>query len=353
MGGKNKALALCAALAGLFFPNSGRAQDNRSPDRLYIYNWNYYVPDSIIKKFEEEYGVTVVYDTFDSEEDMYARIAAGGSGYDIVFSSQEYTAAMIRSGMLERIDKSMLPSLRNLDPGVLRKACYDSGMDYAVPYYFGAACIAVNTARVPQFKRSWSIFARGDLKGRMAMLDDMREVMGGALKFLGYSVNADNPAAIDDARDLINTEWKPNLYGFDTGASHRGYANGDFWVVQGYPEVIFEEIAHDARLLGDTAFFIPAEGGPSYIDSMSIPKDSKNPLLAHKFIDFIHRPEIYAEFTDCFRFPSAVNIPARSLKKEPPCIPEEDMLRTELKRGLGEALDYYAETWSNSIRTGR
>ena len=81
----------------------------------------------------------------------------------------------------------------------------------------------------------------------------------------------------------------------------------------------------------DTVFFIPREGGPSYIDSMSIPKGSKNTGLAHRFINFMHRPEIYAKFTDYYRYPSTLNIPARGLKKAPPCITEVDMLGTELK----------------------
>jgi spermidine/putrescine transport system substrate-binding protein len=346
-----RTLALCAAL-GLFFPASGRAGDNDDTNRLYIYNWYYYIPNSIIEKFEKEYGVTVIYDEFQSEEDMYARIAAGGSGYDIVFSSQEYTALMIGQSMFEGIDKSRIPNLQNLDPAVLQKAAYDPDMDYAVPYYFGAACIVVNTARVPNFKRSWSIFARGDLAYRMTMLDNMREVMGAALNFLGYSVNTKNPAEIDAARDLINTRWKPNLMKFDTEIFGKAYADGDLWVVQGYPEVVFDEIAHNAWLRKNTVFFIPPEGGPSYIDSMCILKGSQNIDLAHKFIDFIHRPEIYAEFTDFFNFPSTVNIPARSLKKEPPCIPEKDILGTEPQYDLGEALNYYNEAWLN-IRAGR
>ncbi|MDR1288309.1 MAG: extracellular solute-binding protein [Treponema sp.] len=344
-------LALCAAL-GLFFPALGRAMDNGGSYTLYIYNWPYYVPDSIIEKFEKEYGVTVVYDGFQSEEDMYARIAAGNPGYDIVFSSQEYTSLMISQGMFKRIDKSMMPNLQNLNPAVLRKAAHDPGMDYAVPYYFGAACIMVNTARVPQFERSWSIFAHGDLAGRMTMLDNMREVMGAALKSLGCSVNTKNPAEIKAAGDLINARWKPNLVKFDAETFGEAYADGDLWVIQGYLEAVFSETIHNAQLRKDTVFFIPPEGGPSYIDSMCILKGSQNIDLAHAFINFIHRPEIYAEFTDFFNFPSTVNIPARSLKKEPPCISERDILGTEPHYDLGEALNYYDEAWHN-IKAGR
>ena len=320
--------------------------------RLKIYNWTYYTPDSVIEKFEKEYNVKVVYDEFDSNENMYAKLKAGGAGYDIVFPSGDYVSIMIQEGMLERIDTTKLSNLNNIDPEVLRKATYDPGMEYSVPYYYGAAGIIVNTARVPDFEQSWSIFGRQDLRGRMTMLDDMREVMGDALAFLGYSVNTSNPAEIIAARNLINHSWKPNLVKFDAESFGKGYANGDFWVVQGYAEVVFEEIADNPRLIKDTFFFIPAEGGPAYLDSMCILKGSKNIDLAHKFIDFIHRPEIYAEFADVFGFPATANIPARQYKTGDSWYTAEELIKTELKDDLGPALDLYNDAWFNSIRIG-
>jgi spermidine/putrescine transport system substrate-binding protein len=339
-------------IAALAFPAAAFCGGRQDSDRLYIYNWTYYTPDSVIEKFEREYNVTVVYDEFASNEDMYAKIKAGGSGYDIVFPSGDYVSIMIQQNMFERIDKSKLSNLNNIDPAVLRKAGYDPGMEYSVPYFFGAAGIAVNTARVPSFERDWSIFGRSDLKGMMTMLDDMREVMGDALVHLGYSVNSKNPAHIEAAKNLINTSWKPNLVKFDAEAFGKGYANGDFWVVQGYAEVVYEEIADNEQLKRDTVFFIPASGGPAYIDSMCILKGARNIDLAHKFIDFIHRPEIYAEFTDAFGFPATVNIPARQFKQASPIYTAEELVNTELKDDLGETLELYNDAWFNSIRVG-
>jgi spermidine/putrescine transport system substrate-binding protein len=180
----------------------------------------------------------------------------------------------------------------------------------------------------------------------------MREVMGDALKYLGYSVNTKDLTEIAKARDLINNSWKPNLTKFDAEAFGKGYANGDFWVVQGYAEVVFEEIADNPQLMADSVFFIPPEGGPAYIDSMCILKGSKNLDLAYKFIDFIHRPEIYAEFVDIFGFPSTANIPARQLKTGNSWYSADDLVNTELKDDLGEAIDLYNEAWFNSIRVG-
>ena len=333
-------------LAFLLFGGCAKKQ------RLYIYNWTYYTPDSVIEKFEEEYNVTVIYDEFASNEDMYAKLKAGGSGYDIVFPSADYVSIMIHQNMLEKIDKSKIPNLSNVDPAVLQQADYDPRMEYSVPYYFGAAGIIVNTAKVPVFEQSWSIFGREDLNGRMTMLDDMREVMGDALVYLGYSVNTVNPAEIEKAKNLINSSWKPNLVKFDAESFGKGYASGDFWVVHGFPEVVFEEIEGNAQLINDTVFFIPREGGPSYIDNMCILKGARNIDLAHKFIDFIHRPEIYAEFVDTFGLPATVNVPAREYKNGLSWYSSADLLNTELVDDLGTVLDFYSDAWFNSIRIG-
>ena len=336
-----------------------------SKDKLFIYNWTYYTPGTVIEKFEQEYNVTVVYDEFASNEDMYAKIMATnrkglfgwfsrlfGRSYDIVFPSADYVSIMINQDLFEKIDKSLVPNLSNIDDKVLALTDYDPEMEYSVPYYFGAAGVIVNTARVPEFERSWSIFSRKDLQNRMTMLDDMREVMGDALAFLGYSVNTENPAEIKEARDLINHEWKPNIVKFDADAFGKGYASGDFWVVQGYPEVVYEEIADNQQLIANTLFFFPEEGGPAYIDSMCILKGSKNIELAHKFIDFIHKPEIYAEFADAFGFPATANVPAREFKTGDSWYSAEDLENVELKKDLGAALDLYNEAWFNSIRIG-
>jgi len=323
--------------------------------KLYIYNWTYYTPDSIVEKFEKEFNARIIYDEFASNEDMFAKLKSSRSkrgSYDIVFPSKDFVPIMIRQNMLEKIDKTKIPNLKNIDPDLLKIANYDPDMEYSVPYFYGAAGIIVNTARVPYYERSWSIFARQDLRGKMTMLDDMREVLGGALAFKGYSVNTVDPARISAARDIINNSWKPNLIKFDSEAFAKGYANGDFWVVHAYPEAVYDEIMNNKQLLNDTVFFIPREGGPSYIDSMCILKEARNIELAHKFINFIHRPEIYAEFADTFGLPATVNIPARKLKKGYSLYMAEDLLMTELVDDLGESLDLYNEAWFNSIRVG-
>lgn len=337
---------LLIALAVLFAGCAGQKKDTK----LYIFNWTYYTPDSVIEKFEKEFGVDVVYDSFASNEEMFAKLKAGGSEYDIVFPSGDYVSIMIKENMLQKIDKSKLKNFGNVDSDVLAKSDFDPGNEYSVPYYMGAAGVAVNKTKVSNYDKSWSIFARKDLAGKMVMLDDMREVMGDALAYLGKSVNAIDQESIDAAKKLVNDQWKPNLLKFDAEAFAKNFASGEVWVAQGYAESIFAEV--DKSKWGEVDFFIPKEGGPSYIDSMVILKNAKHKDLAMSFIDFIHRPEIYAEFADAFGFPATANVPARALKKGDMYYTAESLAPCELKKDVGADLDKYNAAWQE-IRVGK
>lgn len=338
--------ALLLALTIIF----GGCAGSSGPKKLYIFNWTYYTPDSVIEKFEKEYKVDVVYDSFASNEEMFAKLKAGGSEYDVVFPSGDYVSIMIKENMLEKIDKSKLKNFGNIDKDVLAKSDFDPGNEYSIPYYMGAAGVAVNTAKVPAFDKSWSIFSRKDLKGKMVMLDDMREVLGDALAFMGKSVNTVDQAEIDAAKKVVNEQWKPNLLKFDAEAFAKNFASGEVWVAQGYAESIFAEV--DKSKWGEVAFFIPKEGGPSYIDSMVILKNSKNKDMAAKFIDFIHRPEVYAEFADAFGFPATANAAARPLKKGDMYYTAEALAPCELKKDVGADLEKYNTAWQE-IRVGK
>jgi len=337
--------AALLALASLFLGCDRREQ-------LHIFNWAVYTPQSVIEAFEREYGVRVIYTEFASNEEMLARILAGGGrGFDVVFPSGDHAAIMMYLGLLHRLDHSLMPNLANIDPAVLAKAHYDPTMQYVVPYVFGAAGIIVNTAMVPEFQRDITIFTRTDLAGRMTMLDDPRQVMGDALNYLGFSVNSRNPVEIAAARDHIINYWRPNLVTFNSEIIGTGFANGDFWVVQTWAENVFFEIADDPAMLANAYFFIPP-GGSSYTDNMVILRESQNVELAHRFINFIHRPDIYAMFLDEFGIPSTTNIPARQYTRVRPWYSIEDMALTgEMQGDIGPAMEYISNAWFD-IRIG-
>ncbi|MFA6689002.1 MAG: extracellular solute-binding protein [Sphaerochaetaceae bacterium] len=324
---------------------SATQKSQKASDRkLYIYNWSYYTPDEVIAQFEKEYDCDVVLDYFASNEEMFAKLmAGGGQGYDIIFPSGDYVSIMKTLGMLEPIDLEKITNASNISDLVLSKATYDPDMKYSVPYFMGAAGIAVNKSMVKDYSHDWNIFGDTRLAGRMCMMDDMREVMGDALAYLGYSVNTVDPQQLEEARRLINDRWKPNLVKFDAEGFAKSFASGEFWVVQGYAEAVFEELSEDKW--SNVDFFLPQDGGPMYIDSMCIPKGAKHIDLAHEFINFIHRPEIYAQFLDRFHFPASVNPAAEQFTTTKPFYTVEMLTNYELKEDLGPNLETYNKIW--------
>ena len=334
-------LAATVLAASMVFVSCNKKNDNT----LYLYNWTYYTPDEVLRAFEDEFHVTVKVDSYASNEEMYSKLRAGAKGYDIVVPSQDYVSIMINQGMLRELDQSKMTNKGNINPLVLEKATYDPEMKYAVPYYFGAAGIAVNKTKVPaDYVRDWSIFEDSRFAGHATMMDDMREVMGDALIHLGYSANSLDDAELDAAKELVSNKWKPNLVKFDAEAFGKSFASGDFWLCHGYAEVVYGEVSED-KWDSTIDFFIPEEGGTSYLDSMVILKDAPHYELANEFINFIHRPQMYAKFLDAFRFPCFVNMAASEYMTTTPMYQAEQMNNCELKNDIGEGLDKYNTRW--------
>ncbi|OHD18842.1 MAG: spermidine/putrescine ABC transporter substrate-binding protein [Spirochaetes bacterium GWB1_59_5] len=334
--------AVAAIVIGLLSSCGGK------DEKLYLFNWIYYIPDDVIEDFTKETGIKVIVDSYASNEEMYNKIVAGGSGYDLVVPSGDYVSIMIAEGLVEPINKALLANFGNLDPAAIARIGFDVGNTHSVPYMMGAAGVSVNTTKVTGYEHSWNIFEKSDIAGRMTMLDDMREVLGAALKYLGYSVNDPNPAHLEEAR-LVVERWKPNLVKFDAEAFAKSFASGEFWVVQGYAENVFLEYPEEKR--GDVDFFFPKEGTPMYMDSFCILKGSKNSEQAYKFIDYILRADIAARIADYLMIPSP-NVPARALMKVEPNYQFADLANSEFKEDLGqETLKLYNDIWRR-IRVG-
>lgn len=309
--------------------------------KLYVYNWSYYIPEEVIKDFEKEFQVKVVYDVFSSNEEMYAKIQAGATGYDITFPTNDYVEVMKKAGLLEKLDKSQIENIKYLDPEWVKRITYDPGLEYSLPYVLGATGIAVNKKKVKNYPRDFSIFERTDLKGKMALLDDMREVLGSALMMLGYSPNSINPQELQQAKALV-LKWKQNILKFDAESFGKGFANGEYWVVHGYAENIFEEL--DDNMEKDVEFFLPTKGCQMYIDSMVILKSSKNKKLAYQFVNYIYRPEVYAKVLDFVKTPS-IHLEATKYRKAPLRYKVEDMKNCVFKGDLGEGIDFQNKIW--------
>lgn len=341
--------AALLALASCSRSDAPRVDRSEKDKKLFIYNWSYYTPEGVIEAFEKAYDCTVILDYFASNEEMYAKMKAAGpkSGYDLVVPSGDYVSIMMMQQMLEPIDLTRFPNAKYITPLVREKATYDHEMHYSVPYFMGSAGIAVNKKQVSDYPRDWSIFAEKRLAGRMCMMDDMREVLGDALKYLGYSVNTKDLSQLEEARKLVNEQWKPNLTKFDAEGYAKSFQQGEFAVVQGYAEGVFEEIPEENW--DEVDFFIPEEGGPMYIDNFCIPKGAKHYDLAMKFINYFHDPANYAQFLDRFHFPASVNQEADKYRTTVPFYGVEQLKNCELKEDLGETIYDYNTAWE-SIR---
>lgn len=343
---KKRAIAL-AALAAAILTLAGCGGGKKAEKVLYIYNWTYYIPDDVIQDFEKEYSCKVVYDVFSSNEDMFAKIKAGGSGYDIVFPGADFVSIMIKEGMLETLAPAKLPNLKNLDPAILARMTFDPGAAHCMPYFMGATGIVVNKKVVGNFDKSWNIYSRSDLKKKMTLLDDPRETIGAALKYLGYSVNTTNPDEIAKAEAQIKL-WLDNVLRFDSEGFGKGFASGEYAVVHAFAENVFLELEGPAR--DNAEFFVPKEGGVAYMDCMAILKGAQHVDLAYDFLNYIYRPEIYARIASYLSLP-CVNLPARALVTTKPNYTEQDVARSELKLDIGDAITLYQDAWKR-LRLG-
>jgi len=328
-------LAAVLLASGLTGCGSGKQE-------LHVFNWTYYIPEDILKDFEKEFSVKVVYDVFTSNEEMYAKLKAGGDGYDVVFPSGDYVSIMIKEKMAAQLDRKKLPNLANIDPAFLQRINFDKGNRYSVPFVLGASLVAVNVKQVKNYTESWNIFARKDLIQRMTMLDDMREVLGAALKTHGFSINTTNLAELKKAKETVSV-WRDNILKFDAETFAKSFASGALYAVHCYPENVIQEY-NEKKLAAGVKFFIPKEGGPMYVDNMLVLESSANKDLAHIFINYLMRPDIYARIIDRLHLPS-INVPARKLAKNPPLYKIEGLDKSEFIEDIGDAIDIYNRIW--------
>lgn len=264
----------------------------RARPALHVYTWADYIKPELVQRFEQEQNCRVIIDTFDSNEAMYAKLKAGATGYDVLFPSSYMVKLMWTQGMLQPLNRNLIPNLAHIDPEYL-KIAMDREMDHSVPYMLTTTGIAFLKSRVPDFEASWTVFDRADLKGRMTMLNDMRETIGAALKLLGFSINTKDERELAAAKDVV-IRWKQNLAKFENEQYKTGLASGEFLVVQGYSGDIFQVQEENE----DIEFVVPKEGTSISCDDMVIPKDAKQVELAHRFINFIHDPKVAAENTE-------------------------------------------------------
>lgn len=308
-------------------------------DELHIFTWSDYIHPDIIEQFEKEANCRVVIDTFDSNESMYAKLKLGGISYDLIFPSNYFVQIMQKQGMLQPIPYHEIPNLKYIEPQYL------SPEEYYVPFMLSLSGLAYRKDKVKDFNPSWGMFGREDLKGRMTMLNDIREAMGAALKYLGYSLNTIDKKQIEEAADLL-IKWKNNLAKFENEQYKNGIASAEYLVVQGYNGDILQVMQENEEV----DFAYPKEGSAISIDMIVIPKNAHHIELAKKFINFMCKPEIAAINIAHTLFLSpntgAFELLDPILRNNPALFPSKEILeKSEMIEDLGKEGELYNRAW--------
>jgi spermidine/putrescine transport system substrate-binding protein len=321
---------------------------------LHIYNWSEYIDPEVFTAFEEEYGVKVIEDTFSSNEELLAKIQAGATGYDLIVPSDYMVEIMIEEDLLTAVNHDNIPNLGNLSD-LFKSPPYDPELAYCVPYQWGTTGIGYNSDEVEP--DSWAyIFdpaMAAEYEGKITMLNDSRESVGAALKYLGYSLNSTDEAQLEEAKQLL-IDIKPYLFSYDSDQFEDLIAADEVVYGHGWSGDYFAAAEEDERIW----YIIPAEGGVVWADNLCIPKTSKNAYTAELFINFVLQPEVAAQITNFTWFGSPVEaanefIDAEILEEPAIYPPPEVMAKLEWIQDVGDATPLYERIWTEVKASGQ
>ena len=277
----------------------------QAADVLRLFNWNNYISQDTLDRFEGVCHCRVLQDYYSDNEEMLAKLAAGATGYDIIVPTGNAVETLIRQEALRPLDRKQLPHFGNLNPDFL-KAFFDPGNRYSVPYAYTITLLGYNQTRLDALglpHDTWALLFEPryleKLKGRVTVLDSPRELMAAALRYLGYSANDRDETHWARARDLI-IRAKPYWASFSNSSYIKELTLGNIWLAHGYSNDMFVA-AQDAQKAGrafKVGFSTPKEGAVLALDSMVLHKSGPRPDLALRFIDFMLDGHNSAELTN-------------------------------------------------------
>ena len=278
---------------------------------LRMYNWSDYVATDTLKNFEKETGIRVIYDVFDSNEVLEAKLLSGRSGYDLVVPSNNFLSKQIQAGAFSTLTREMLENYGNLNPDLMRKLLSsDPENAHAVPYLWGTTGIGYNIDKVKAILGddapvdSLELIFNPKYVSKLAkcgvvMLDSPDEIVPQAMLYLGLDPNSHNKADLKAAGKML-AKIRPHITYFNSSRYISDLANGDVCVAYGFSGDIFQAAARavEAKNGHVIDYSIPKEGAVLWFDMLAIPKDATNKANAHKFIDYLLKPQVIASITN-------------------------------------------------------
>ena len=325
-----KTILSAAAAAALTFTATAQAAE-----KLNIYCWSEYIPQDVIDDFSKETGIKVSVENYASNEEMLAKLGAGGGSFDIIQPSEYVVEALVKEKLLRPLDKKAIPNLKNIDPKFLSMS-FDPGNKYSVPFMAGTVGIAINTELVKDDIKSFSDVFKPANKGKIIVLDDAREIVSWALLSKGIPVNDVSDKNLEKAKGVL-ADWIPLIKVYDSDSPKTALLNGDvaIGVVWG---------GEGAILLNENKKFrwvIPAEGTHLFIDSLAIPKTAKNFANAEKFMNYILQPEVSKKISEAFPYlnpnKEAVKLLTEEQRNNPASFPTaKEISKMETFKDIGE-----------------
>ncbi|MHB1103477.1 MAG: polyamine ABC transporter substrate-binding protein [Devosia sp.] len=357
---------LMAALGALMLASPALAQENV----VNVYNWSDYIAEDTVAKFEAETGIKVNYDVFDSNELVEAKLLAGNSGYDVVVPSGFFLERQITAGLFQPLDKSKLPNLINMDPAIMAEtAAHDPDNKYSVDYMWGTTAIGYNVKAVTerlgdQPLDTWDLVFKPEIVSKLAdcgvtLLDAPAEIMASALNYLGLDPNSESEEDLAKAEALL-LSIRPYVRYFHSSQYIDDLGNGEVCLSVGYSGDVFiaQAAAAEAGQGIEIAYAIPTEGALKWFDLFAIPSDAPHADNAHKFIDFMLRPDIAAANTNYVFYASgnkaALELIDPAVKEDPAIYPPPEVL-AKLFPLKAHAADYdrlLTRSWTR-IKTGQ
>ncbi|MFD3447463.1 spermidine/putrescine ABC transporter substrate-binding protein [Microbacteriaceae bacterium 4G12] len=338
--------ALSFALVGGVLAGCGKKKEE-----LNIYSWADNFNEDVIKDFEKKYNVKVNYDKYASNEEMLAKIQAGGAKYDLIQPSDYMVKTMTKLNLLEPIDKDKIPNLQNL-VSTFQTPPYDPGNKYSIVYTWGVTGIAYNKKYVKEAPTSWADLWNPKYKGRVALLNDSREVLGIGLKKNGFSNSTTNETEVKTAYDDLQ-KLLPNVLAFDTDNIKQKMIAEEAWI----GTVWSGDAAFIAKDNKDVDYVVPKEGGTIWADTLAIPKNAKHKELAEKFINYLLDPKVSVKNYEAIGYsnPNEKAYPLHSKEYRDNhmiFLSKDELARTEWLVDVGDKLKVYDQYWTK-LKTGQ
>ena len=360
-------LAACSKPAEAPKASAAAAEEEKV---LNVYNWSDYIEASVIEGFTKETGIKVQYDVFDSNEMLETKLLAGNTGYDIVVPSASFLNRQLQAGVHQKLDKSLLPNLKNIDPSIAQRIeAFDKGNEHSVNYMWGTSGVGYNVKKIAERMKgapvdSFAMFYDPKVVSKFAdcgvtILDAPSEVIGTVLIYLGKDANSEKPEDLAAAEAVLKAV-RPYIKNFHSSNYIEQLANGEICLALGWSGDVLQAStrAEEAKNGVELSYRIPKEGAVMFFDQLAIPKDAKHPKNAHLFIDYLLRPEVAAKNSSYISYANAnaasTALIDKSVTDNPNVYPPADLM-TKLVPDMPESAEFSRSlnrAWT-SIKTGK